>query len=155
MLKAIKIKLYPNQDQKTYINKLLGTSRFIYNKCLNYKITEYQEHKKSTKFGELGKHLTSLKTEYEWIKDSHSKVLQQQLIDLDKAYKNFFNSGSGFPNYKSKHQKQSCRFPVDAISGVKGNRINIINALKDINFKCSRQDEKYLNKNQYLLLLQS
>jgi putative transposase len=151
MLKAIKIKLYPDQDQKIYINKLLGTSRFIYNQCLNYKITRYKDQKKSTKFGELGKHLTSLKTEYEWIKDSHSKVLQQQLIDLDRAYKNFFNSGSGFPNYKSKHQKQSCRFPVDAISGVKGNRINIITALKDIHFKCSGKDMSYLNKYQKLI----
>ena len=82
------------------------------------------------------------------MKESHSKVLQQSLINLETAYKNFFKSGSGFPKFKSKHQNQSCRFPVDAISGVKGNRINIINALKDIHYKCSSSDEKYLNKNQ-------
>jgi len=40
------------------------------------------------------------------------------------------------------------RFPVDAISGIKGNRINIIKPLKNINFKCSRRDERYLNKNR-------
>ena len=148
MLKAIKIRLYPSDYQITYINKLLGTSRFVYNHCLNYKITEYQSNKKSTSLGETGKFLTSLKSEYQWIKDSHSKVLQQQLINLDRAYKNFFKQGSGFPKFKSKHDKQSCRFPVDAISGVKGNRINIINALKDIHYKCSSNDEKYLNKNQ-------
>jgi transposase len=34
MLQAIKIKLYPSDDQKIYINKLLGTSRFVYNHCL-------------------------------------------------------------------------------------------------------------------------
>ena len=149
MLKAIKIRLYPNLDQQIYINKLLGTSRFIYNQCLNYKITEYQSTKKSTSLGETGKFLTSLKSSNEWIKDSHSKVLQQQLINLDRAYKNFFKNGSGFPKYKSKHDNnQSCRFPVDAISGVNGNRINIIKQLKDIHFKCSVNDEKYLNKNQ-------
>ena len=37
---------------------------------------------------------------------------------------------------KSKHHKQSCRFPIDAISKIKGNRINIITQLKDINYKC-------------------
>jgi len=148
MLKAIKIKLYPNQDQTTYMNKLLGTSRFVYNQCLNYKITEYQSFKKSTSFGEIGKFLTSLKSEYQWIKESHSKVLQQQLINLDKAYKNFFTQGNGFPNFKSKHQNQSCRFPVDAISGMNGNKINIITALKSIHYKCSRRDERYLNRNQ-------
>ena len=149
MLKAIKIRLYPSQDKTIYINKLLGTSRFIYNQCLNYKITEYESTKKSTNLGETGKFLTSLKSSNEWIKESHSKVLQQQLINLERAYKNFFKNGSGFPKFKSKHDNnQSCRFPVDAISGINGNRINIINALKDIHFKCSVKDEKYLNKNQ-------
>ena len=148
MLKAIKIRLYPNQTQITYINKLLGTSRFIYNQCLNYKITEYQSNKKSTSFAETGKFLTSLKSKYQWIKESHSKVLQQSLINLDRAYKNFFKHGNGFPKFKSKHEKQSCRFPVDAISDVSGNRINIINMLKDINYKCSRDDERYLNQNK-------
>jgi len=148
MLKAIKIRLYPSPDQIVYINKLLGTSRFVYNKCLNYKITEYESKKKSTSFGETGKFLTSLKSEYEWIKESHSKVLQQQLINLDRAYKNFFKNRSGYPKFKSRHDNQSCRFPIDAISGIKGNRINIINSLKDIHYKCSKSDEKYLNKHQ-------
>ncbi len=130
------------------MNKLLGTSRFVYNQCLNYKITEYQSNKKSTSFGEIGKFLTSLKSEYEWIKESHSKVLQQSLINLDRAYKNFFKQGNGYPKFKSKHEKQSCRFPIDAISGVSGNRINIITMLKDMNYKCSRDDESYLNQNK-------
>ena len=42
MLKAIKIRLYLNDDQINYTNKLFGTSRFIYNKCLSYKINEYK-----------------------------------------------------------------------------------------------------------------
>jgi putative transposase len=151
VLKAIKIKLYPSNDQKTYINKLLGTSRFIYNQCLNHKINQYKETKKSTSFGELGKFLTSLKSEHQWIKESHSKVLQQSLINMDKAYKNFFRDKKGFPKFKSKHQKQSCRFPVDAISGINGNRINIIKKLWDVHFKCSSSDMSYLNKNQHLI----
>ena len=151
MLKAIKIQLYPSPDQINYINKLLGTSRFVYNKCLNYKITEYELKKKSTSFGETGKFLTSLKDEFEWIKESHSKVLQQSLINLDRAYKNFFRDKKGYPKYKSRHDNQSCRFPIDAISGINGNRINIINALKDIHYKCSKSDESYLNKHQELI----
>ena len=151
MLKAIKIRLYPSDDQIIYLNKLFGCSRFIYNKCLNYKINTYEKEKKSTSLSDTGKVLTSLKSEFTWIKESHSKVLQQTLINLESAYKNFFREKKGFPNYKSKHSNQSVRFPVDAISGVNGNRINIINALKDIHFKCSRQDEKYLNKNQGLI----
>jgi len=150
-MKAIKIKLYLNHQQASYVNNLLGCTRFVYNNCLDFKIQKYNENKNSVSFGELGKHLTNLKSEYIWLKDVHSKVLQQSIINLEYSYKNFFKNGMGFPNFKKKSQKQSCRFPVDAISGVKGNRINLIRQLKDIHYKCSRRDEKLLNKYQDLI----
>jgi len=149
MLKAIKVRLYLNEDQIVYTNKLFGTSRFIYNNLLSYKISEYNENKHSVSFGELGKKLITLKSEYEWIKDSHSKVLQQSLINLEQAYKSFFKNGTGFPKFKSKKDnKHTCRFPNDAFSNIKGNRLTLIKQLKDIHFKCSIKDEKYLNNNQ-------
>ena len=149
MLKAIKIRLYLSTEQEIYINKLLGSYRFIYNQCLDFKIKKYNNHKETATFKDLGKHLTSLKNEFEWLRESHSKVLQQSLINLEQAYKSFFKNGNGFPKFKSKHQKkQSCRFPVDAIMGVKGNRINITRKLNDIHFKCSKRDERELNKYQ-------
>ena len=148
MIQAIKIKLYPNDDQKIYINKLLGTSRFVYNQCLNYKITEYKTNNKSTNISDTNNYVKELKNEHEWIKESHSKVLQQSLINLETAYKNFFKEHRGFPKFKSKHSNQSCRFPVDAIMGINGNRINIIKTLMDIHYKCSRIDEIALNKYQ-------
>ena len=149
MLKAIKVRLYLNDEQANYVNNLLGTCRFIYNNLLAFKIKEYNENKHTVTFGELGKELIKLKSEHEWIKNSHSKVLQQSIINLEAAYKSFFKNGAGFPKFKSKKDnKQSCRFPSDAISSIKGNRINIIKQLKDIHFKCSVRDEKYLNNNQ-------
>ena len=149
MLKAIKIRLYPNNEQSNYINNLLGCSRFVYNNILNYRINEYKFNNKSVSFSEQGKRLVQLKSEFEWLKDVHSKVLQQSIIDLNKAYNSFFKNGSGFPKFKSKHNnKLSCRFPSDAFSGVKGNRINIIKKLSNIHYKCSRRDEIFLNKYQ-------
>lgn len=150
-MEAIKVKLYPSIEQANYVNSLLGCSRFVYNNCLAYKIQKYNEEKTSVGFGELGKHLTNLKSEFIWLKDVHSKVLQQSLINLEYSYKNFFKNGMGFPNFKKKNQKQSCRFPVDAISGINGNRINLIRQLKDIHYKCSKRDEKILNKHQNLI----
>ena len=149
MLRAIKIRLYLNKDQEGYVSNLLGTSRFIYNNLLAYKISEYNTNNHSVSFGELGKKLVELKSEYDWIKLSHSKVLQQSIINLEYAYKSFFKNGSGFPKFKSKKSyKESCRFPSDAIGDVCGNRINIIKQLRDIHFKCSRRDEIILNKNK-------
>jgi len=150
-MKAIKIKLYLSSEQVSYINNLIGCSRFVYNNCLAYKIQKYNEEKISIGFGELGKFLTNLKSEHAWLKDVHSKVLQQSLINLEYSYKNFFKNGMGFPNFKKKNQKQSCRFPVDAIMGINGNRINLIRQLKDIHYKCSKRDEKILNKHENLI----
>ena len=150
-MKAIKVKLYLSPQQAGYANNLLGCSRFVYNNCLAYKIQKYNEESKSVGFGELGKHLTNLKSEFIWLKDVHSKVLQQSLINLEYSYKNFFKNGMGFPNFKKKSQKQSCRFPVDAISGINGNRINLIRQLNNIHYKCSVRDEKLLNKYQDLI----
>jgi putative transposase len=154
MLKAIKIQIYPDNEQKVYIAKLLGSCRFVYNNCLAYKTDKYNNEKNNISFKDLGKYLTELKKKekYCWLNDSHSKVLQQSLINLEYAYKSFFKNNQGFPKFKSKKDnKQTCRFPVDAIGKINGNQISIIRQLKNINFKCSIIDEKYLNKNQNLI----
>ena len=155
MLKAIKIRLYPTKDQQTTINKLLGCCRLVYNQCLYHRNKIYEETKESGSISKSYNYFCESKEmeEYSFLKtDAHSKVIQQSLRDQDTAFKNFFTKKSKFPRYKSKKDnKQSCRFPKDAISSIKGNRINIIKSLKDIHFKCSRIDESYLNKNQGLI----
>ena len=155
MLKAIKIRLYPTETQQITINKLLGCCRLVYNLCLENRNRVYEETKENGSLSKSYKYFCELKEmeKYSFLKtDSHSKVIQQTLMNQDVAFKNFFTKKSDFPKFKSKKDKQSCRFPKDAISGIKGNRINIIKSLKDIHFKCSRKDESYLNKNQGLIM---
>lgn len=149
MLKAIKIRIYPTAEQIDFINKQLGCCRFVYNNCLAFRKDSYQNEHASVNSSEAVKHITDLKKNYEWLKDVHSKVLQQSVRDMNQAYDNFFKFHKGFPKFKSKHDnRQSCRFPKDAFIGVRGNRIDLIKVLKDIHFKCSRNDERYLNRNQ-------
>jgi putative transposase len=150
MLKAIKIRLYPSNDQVNYISNLFGCCRVVFNEALKFKSQEYGLWNNNTGLKDTSKFINSLKEIKPWLFEVHSKVKQQSLIDLETAFKNFFR-GSGYTKLKSKHGKQSCRFPVDAISGIKGNRINIINTLRDIHYKCSKSDEKYLNKNQDMI----
>lgn len=156
MLKAIKIRLYPTETQQITINKLLGCCRLVYNRCLDHRNRVYEETKESGSLSKSYKYFCEMKEmeEFSFLKtDAHSKMIQQTLMNQDVAFKNFFTKKSKFPKFKSKKDnKQSCRFPKDAISGVKGNRINIIKTLKDIHFKCSRKDETYLNKNQELIV---
>ena len=60
MLRAIKIRLYPNATQATQINKLLGCYRVVYNQCLARKIKSYEENKVTENRTTLGHfvHLT-------------------------------------------------------------------------------------------------
>jgi putative transposase len=153
MLKVIKIRLYPNKTQEIYIGKLLGCYRFVYNKCLDKKKNAYLNDKSNLGLKELGNYfhqdLTKSK-EYSFLTEHNTKVLKQSIINLLDAYKRFFINGNGFPKFKSKHNnKQSCRFPLEAVS-LKNNylsgKLTITTQLKNLKFKCSNEYKQYLNK---------
>ncbi|WP_306557922.1 RNA-guided endonuclease InsQ/TnpB family protein [Nostoc sp. 'Peltigera malacea cyanobiont' DB3992] len=56
--------------------------------------------------------MPQLKVEYPWLKqDCYSSVLQCVAINLDKAYKNFFDGQAKFPKFKSKFDRQSIQYP--------------------------------------------
>ena len=149
MLKAIKIRLYPSKEQVVFINKQLGCCRFVYNQCLSYRKASYETYNRSITSTQTINHIVELKNEFQFLKEVHSKVLQQSVIDLNKSFDNFFKKLSNYPNFKSKKDnRKSCRFPKDAFIGIRGNRIDLIKVLKDIHIKCSKKDESYLNKNQ-------
>lgn len=143
MLRAIKIRLYPNKEQELKLNKVLGCYRFVYNQMLALKQKEYNENKKSLGLTDLSKyfHGTLLKDEqYEWLKEQNTKVMKQAIRQMLSAYDGFFKLGKGFPKFKSKKDEQTALFPLEAIS--KGNKFNerkitLTQPLKDIKFRCS------------------
>ena len=152
MLRAVKIRLYPNVTQATQINKLLGCYRVVYNQCLNRKIKSYEENKISENQTSLGHfiHHELLKDDnFIWLREQNTKVLKQAVIDMLDAYKRFFNQHTGYPRFKSKKDnKQSCRFELGAIS--KRNvytdyKLSLAN-IKNIKFKCNKKYTEYLQK---------
>ncbi|WP_315121257.1 IS200/IS605 family element RNA-guided endonuclease TnpB [uncultured Clostridium sp.] len=103
MLKAYKYRIYPNEEQKLYLAKTFGCSRFIYNKMLADRIKSYEENKdldiKQIEYPTPAQY----KTEFPWLKEVDSLSLSNEQLNLDKAYKNFFRDKSvGFPKFKSK-----------------------------------------------------
>ena len=150
MLKGIKIRLYPNDTQINHINGLCGSYRKVYNMCLEKKISACTADKTNLGLKELGNYFHQDLTKdvnYNYLNDFNTKVLKQSVIDLLDSYKRFFINGSGFPKYKSKHDQQSVRFPIDAISGknvYSNGRITLTKQLKNIQFECSDRDKEYL-----------
>ena len=154
MLRAVKIRLYPNKTQTEQFNKLLGCYRFVYNQCLARKINSYRENKVSENLSTLGKfiHHELLKDDnFIWLREQNTKVLKQAVNDMLSAYKNFFNQHNGFPKFKSKRDnKQSCRFEIGAIS--KRNdyttyHLSLAN-IKNVKFKCNKKYAEYLQKHK-------
>ena len=56
MLRAIKVRLYPNKAQEQELNKVLGCYRFVYNHMLARKQEAYNSDKKSLGLSELSKY---------------------------------------------------------------------------------------------------
>jgi putative transposase len=154
MLKSIKVRLYLNKEQSQKVNSLLGSSRFVYNQCLNYRINRYENDKLNTSMSDMSHYFhQDLRDNYNWLKDHNTKVIKQSLINLDQAYKNFFKLKRGYPNFKSKHDEQKARFPKEAISKdtFKDDKLNLTKHIKDLKFVCSDRDRNYLIKNKELI----
>ena len=152
MLRAIKIRLYPNKTQTEQFNKLLGCYRVVYNQCLARKINSYKENKVSENLSTLGHfvHHELLKDDnFIWLREQNTKVLKQAVNDMLSSYKNFFTQHTGYPKFKSKKDnKQSCRFEIGAIS--KRNdyttyKLSLAN-IKNVKFKCNKKYAEYLQK---------
>ena len=151
MLIAIKIRLYPNKEQEHKINKTLGCYRFVYNHMLALKQEAYNKYKTNLGLCELSKYLlgTLRKDEqYAWLKEENSQVLQQAIRQMLSAYNNFFKQHKGFPKFKSKKDRQSALFPINAISKCntfETRHISLTKQLKKIKFRCS---DLYFNRLQ-------
>lgn len=143
MFRAIKVKLYPNKQQEQVINKILGCYRFVYNHMLALKQQEYNDNKINLSLCDLSKyfHNTLRKDEkYSWLKEQNTHVMKQPIRQMSVAYDRFFKLHTGFPKFKSKKDRQSALFPLEAISKrntFETKHISLITSLKNIKFRCS------------------
>ena len=104
MLKAYKYRLYPNKTQINMIERTFGCARKVWNLMLADKISHYKK---------TGKSLTvtpakyKRMAEYAYLKEVDSLALANVQLDLQDAYKAFFDrvkkgKKAGFPKFKSK-----------------------------------------------------
>jgi len=111
--KAYKFRLYPNQEQQASLVVQFGHTRFVYNYFLNLRQDHYKLTGEGLYYRETANHLTELKQdpEHDWLKEADSQILQQKLMDLDEAYKNFFEGRAKYPRFKSRKNRQTIRYP--------------------------------------------
>ena len=103
MLKAFKLRLYPNQVQREQIDININHCRFLWNLMLDMQNTRYETNK-NAKFVngyDMNLLVPTLKREYKWLKEADSTALQESNSQLDTAFHRFFNKIGGYPRFKS------------------------------------------------------
>lgn len=114
--KAFKFRFYPDSAEIIYLAKTFGSVRFVSNKTLDFSKQHYQQQKllkdKNLPYKNLNNsdrlnYLNTLKLEFPWLYDVSSVPLQQALINLNNAYKDFFSKKKGFPQVKRKSNRNS------------------------------------------------
>jgi putative transposase len=111
MYRAIKVRIYPTDEQERYLAQCFGNTRWLWNYMLNATTTAYKETGKGLSKAAMDKLLPGLKKEYEWLGLAYSQVLQRVTFNLSNAFVNFFEGRAKYPNFKSKHGKQSIQYP--------------------------------------------
>ena len=169
--KSLKLRIYPNQEQKILIDKTFGCCRKLYNEHLQEKNEFYIENILPVKNKITEKEKKEIyktfkpKTEKEWkvihpfLSEVSSTSLQQARMDCDNAFVNFFKSNngtrkgkSGFPKFKSKKDNhQSYREPNtnDNCEVLFENRVVKIPKVGKVQFK-DRQFPKWWSQIQKL-----
>ena len=106
MLKSFKTEINPTPEQKTKINKTIGTCRYIYNFYLGHNKELYDENKD---FMTGNSFSVWLNNEYIpnnpdklWIKEVSTKSVRRSIENGYAAFIRFFKHQSAFPKFKKK-----------------------------------------------------
>jgi putative transposase len=113
MFKSYKFRIYPKKDQIRHLNQAFGCMRYMYNKGLEERIETYKETKKGlTYFDQTGPNgiLKREKAEHDWLKVPTVQSLRGPLLNLDRAFTNFFKGQSKFPKFKKKSGHESIQY---------------------------------------------
>jgi putative transposase len=111
MRTATKIRLYPTPEQEQKLAVQFGCARWVWNRALSLKQGAWEERGESLSCYALKAMLPAWKQEHPWLKDADSQVLQQTVLNLDRAFQNFFAKRARYPRCKRKHGRQSIQYP--------------------------------------------
>ena len=106
LLKSFKTEINPTLEQKTKINKTIGTCRYVYNFYLAYNKELYDSGQKFMSGKSFSVWLNNEylpnNPDYAWIKEVSSKSVKKSIENGCTAFTRFFKGQSRFPNFKKK-----------------------------------------------------
>lgn len=124
---AYRYELKPNNKQKTFLAKHVGTARYAWNWALSRRIERFEKNDGKDRF-------TTAMTDHRewniwkrenapWAYEVSKCAPQEAFRDLDRAFKNFWQGQKagrkvGFPKFKKKGCRDSCRFSTGTIQAL-------------------------------------
>lgn len=97
---AHKIRLEPNNIQKTYMNKAIGCSRLAYNWALAEWKRAYEADEKPNVF-KIRKSFNAIRKEqFPFTYEVSKSVTSHAIADLGQAFINFFRGTAEYPTFK-------------------------------------------------------
>lgn len=133
-LKCFKYRLIPTSAQEVTLCQFTGCRRWVWNWALAQKQETYKATGKRLTYNALASELVDLKRQQEtsFLKECHSQILQHVLMDLESAFKNFFERRAKFPRYKSKKRTHHAFRMLQNVTIVDGKvsipKIGLVNA---------------------------
>ena len=114
--KAYKVRLKTNTISEALLAQSTGSARFVWNKSLAMNLERLEKHQGILWYNELAFWLKLWKQseEYGFLKDCPSQVLQQKLMDLERAFRDCFDRRQPMkrmPVFKRKGRSDGIRFP--------------------------------------------
>ena len=108
MILATKVRLEPNNKQRSKLFQSAGTARWAYNWTLAKQEENYRSGGTFLTDSELRKELTILKQteELKWLNQYSNNITKQAVKDACDAYKNFFKKLADKPKYKSRKKSK-------------------------------------------------
>ncbi len=122
-----KFRLYPSKEQESYLAKVFGCYRLVYNYFLDEKKQQYEESKTSDSYNVQSGKLTLLRKtdEFEFLNAVPLQTLQCSLRNMHNAYDNFYKHKSSYPKFKNRRNKQSFKLPQEQSFKIKGSKLYI------------------------------
>ena len=130
MLLAHRIQLDPNKVQATYLARAAGTARFAYNWALAEWQRQYQTSLADPALPKpnwmaLSRQLNAIKrTEFPWMLEVTKNAPQLAIMQLGRAFENFFAHRARFPTFRRKGRDDRFTLSNDQFR-VEGKRIRI------------------------------
>jgi putative transposase len=138
--KAYKFRFYPTVEQASFLRKMVGCCRYVYNRSLALRSEEWTQEKARLSGYDLHKKITIWKrdAETQWLSEVPVVTLQQSVNNLEVAFQNFFANRAKYPKFKKKSSGGSCRFTRSAFR-IKGQKVRLAKTGESLNVRWSRQ----------------